>query len=284
MEKMMSYEQIRTELLRVHATGEVSENRWYLVGLSPQEKRDMMNLIISQVYCIKEVYPKMTWMTAVIYVKRRLSGIKLWYWADMHSLVKDRYDFIESFLNGDIFLEAKMFTKKLIPISRLEAENYENDNAIVKKDGRLYRWENALKMEFESASRTKYLMNKSGEGKQKRFDVLNNLIGESDNQYIQKYYYLEMLVDMYREFNHPYAEVILAYYNKNGAKYSHGTAYNLIKEFFIKAIRKFGGSRKDIENEYGFVSASEVFNLYSLLDLLSEERKHHHSVTDVMNG
>lgn len=279
------YRRVRQMMLTCLRTGKPVSNPWYLAGLNKDDKARMMNLVVGQVALIHDYYNDgvmtMTWKQAVIKVKKNLAHIKRHWLNELHQNAEKKFDFIEDWFLSDAGLQRCRYTKKLEEVSPIVVANCEEEDLakFVKKDGRYYKYTHARKLEFIDTNRTEYLKS----GKERRFNIINEIIGDTENKYLTDYMYLEQLVDFYKNFKHPYGEMMLALNGAAGAAYSRATAYRKLKEFWTESFINIFGLK-----ETGFVDRKmrdigSIMDAYNVLDMLLKERKRGYSVQDVLN-
>lgn len=279
------YRRVRQMMLTCLRTGKPVSNPWYLAGLNKGDKARMMNLVVGQVALIHDYYNDgvmtMTWKQAVIKVKKNLAHIKRHWLNELHQNASKKFDFIEDWFLSDAGLQRCRYTKKLEEVSPIVVANCEEEDLakFVKKDGRYYKYTHARKLEFIDTNRTEYLKS----GKERRFNIINEIIGDTENKYLTDYMYLEQLVDFYKNFKHPYGEMMLALNGAAGATYSRATAYRKLKEFWTESFINIFGLK-----ETGFVDRKmrdigSIMDAYNVLDMLLKERKRGYSVQDVLN-
>ena len=278
------YRRIRQMMLTCLKTGRPVSNPWYLAGLNKADKVRMMHLVVEQVYLIHDYYNDgvmtMTWKQAVIQVKKSLSGIKKKWLLELHQNAAMKFDFIEDFFLSDAGLQRCRWTKKLEEVSPIVVANCEEEDLakFVKKDGKYYKYTHARKMVFIDTNRTEYLKS----GKERRFNIINEIIGDTENKYLTDYMYLEQLVDFYKNFKHPYGEMMLALNSAPTAPYKRTKAYELLKEFWTESFINIFGL-KDTGFADRMRDIGSIMDAYNVLDMLLRERKRGYSVQDVLN-
>lgn len=279
------YRKVRRMMLTCLKTGRPVSNPWYLAGLNKDDKARMMNLVVSQVALIHDYYNDgvmtITWKQAVIKVKKNLAHIKRHWLNELHQNAAKKLDFIEDWFLSDAGLQRCRWTKKLEEVSPIVVANCDEEDLaqFVKKDGRYYKYTHARKLEFIDTNRTEYLKS----GKERRFNIINEIIGDTENKYLTDYMYLEQLVDFYKNFKHPYGEMMLALNSAPTAPYKRTKAYELLKEFWTESFINIFGLKETGFADRKMRDIGSIMDAYNVLDMLLRERKRGYSVQDVLN-
>lgn len=290
------YNAIRTALLTNWSTGKIIEHPWFLQGLTPTgeySKRSMMDLCIEQVLLLRAHYNEGD--VAHLTIKRAVAKVKhvIYVRAKKHlesDLLVDaqkKYETIAHFFRVQLGEEESWWTYKLIKVSEYIVQNYEGEEDIFTKftkraDGwYTYGW--TTKTKYVDPERTRWLKSE----KKQRFDILENRIGQVENEYLQDCLLWEHLVDAYQGYKGPYratyGEIILGYNEEKGAPYKRDAALRRLREFFIRAFHYYG---IDIKREDATFhrDISSMLDVYGTIDMLLRERRRGYSVSDVMNN
>ena len=286
MDEMKIYRMVRKGILTNYATGNPIEHPWFMAGLNKDERVQMMNTIISQVFLVHDMYNKddtvkLTWKRAIGLVKS-----VVYYQArkkmetQLHPSIDMRFDVINHLFRVQLGEEEPLFTYRLQKVSKYIVANYEGEEDLFKKFKKRgddwYTYVCTTKVKYANPERTKWLKS----GKQERFNIIDNLVGSTENEYLTDCMLLEHMVDCYKVFKKPYAEMMLALNGAEGAPYSKRSVYNYIKEFFYKAFILYGIK---IKPEDYVRDINTAMDIYCSLDMLLKERKRGYSVADVLS-
>ena len=292
-QKLDMFYAIRKALLTVWSTGELVKHPWFLQGLDSEDKETMMCECAEQVMLLRAFYNEGD--VVHITIKRAAAMVKhVIYYSAKKKLESNvvitpqmKFDTIEHLFRVQLGEEETWWTKRLIKVSEYIVRNYEGDEDIFskfikRKDGwYAYGW--TTKTKYVDPERTRWLKS----GKKERFNLLENRIGQAENEYLHDCLLWEHLVDVYQGFKTPYqasyGEIILAYNGEKGAPYCQRTARRKLKEFFRRAFIYYGINLKKSNFDFSR-DCTEMLDVYGTIDMLLKERKRGYSVADVMNN
>ena len=292
-QKLGMFYAIRKALLTVWSTGEVVKHPWFLQGLDSEDKEKMLCECTEQVILLREFYNEGD--VVHLTLKRTTAMVKYIIYVEAKKKLEPKvvitpqmkFDTIEHLFRVQLGEEETWWTKRLVKVSEYIVRNYEGDEDIFskfikRKDGwYAYQW--TTKTKYVDPERTRYLKS----GKKERFNLLDNRIGQVENEFLHDCLIWEHLVDAYQGYKGPYratyGEIILGYNEEAGAPYKRDAALRKLREFFIRAFHYYGIDIKKEDANF-HRNVTEMLDIYGTIDMLLKERKRGYSVADVMNN
>ena len=276
------YNKIRKQLLTTYSTGKLIKHPWFYAGLDNDEKFEITDASIKQVGLLYDMYNNneavhITWGRATALVKNTLfytlrSRLEL----IPFPTTQDKFDILYNLFRVQLGEEDDWFTRRLEEVSDYIIKNYDEGDDIfkkfIKRGDKWYQKKNVRKTELVSPLRTRWVKGT----KEERFNILDELMSSTDNAYVNEYMFLEHMVDWYKNFKHPYAEMMLAFSECKNAPYSKRTAYNYLKEFFLNGFRLYGIK---VDADAKVRDIKTALDEYAGYDMLLKERKRGYSVS-----
>lgn len=280
------YNKVRRWLLTARATGRLIKRAVWLEGLDSEDKSEIVNEAIAQVFLVHSsynergirpmsLYEAVGKVKAILYrnYKRRLLAEPM--------SVDQKKELLYRFFREQLGEELS-WTRRDQVVSEYEVRMSNTPYIYVRKGEHWvlpqkridkYLWDDPIRSEVLTS------------GKSRRHDLLKELVWRNDNEFLQEPMLLEHLVDFYRatktKEHSSYQEIMLSLEGGKAAPFSRDTALRRLKDYFVRALRLYGVEiSKDVPFKRDITGMMEV---YMTIDLLSRERDKGYSVVDVLN-